>query len=211
MEDLQKIFFFDELNDDEYKLLKKFSKKKEFQKGSILFYEKEKPKALIFLIEGVLKVYKTDSKNNEITIHRFKPVNLIAEMPLFENMPYPASAIFDTDGSIIEIDFEKFKEIFLSNPSISLSFFKSFSKKIRQLENVIDRNIVLDATARVAKYMYENNGDIDMKHKHLAKYLNMTPETLSRIFRKLVKSELLEKEKECYIIKNEEKLRTFFE
>jgi len=208
---LRAISCFEHLSDEELEKLSTFSRKKNFSKGEILFYEKDMPKYLTFLLDGILKVYKTDSKNNEIVLHRFYPKALVAEMAVMEGISYPASASFEGNGSVIEIDFEKFKEGFLSDKEIALRFFKSLSKKIKYLENVISLNIVLDSTARVAKYICENDEALKMKHTMLAKYLHMTPETLSRIFKKFIKLGFLEKETSQYIIKDKKSLEILFE
>lgn len=81
---LKQCSFFGKLDDENLKRLSSFSRKKDFQKGTILFYEKEQPKCLTFLIKGVLKVYKTDLKNNEVIMHRFQAVSLVAEMPVLD-------------------------------------------------------------------------------------------------------------------------------
>jgi len=211
IECLKKVSFFENLNDDELEMLKSFSNIRSFTEGEILFYEKDEPKYFTLLIEGSLKIYKTDLKNNEIVLHNFAPFSPIAEMAVLEGMPYPATAAFLTDGKVLEIDFEKFKNEFLFNQSVTLNFFKSLSKKIKYLESVISLNIVLDSTARLAKYICENEDALDMKNKELAQHLHMTPETLSRMFKKLVTLELIEKKTKGFQIKNREGLEVLFE
>jgi len=211
LQELKNISFFGSLDEKSLKLLASISRKREFKKGEVLFYEKETPQYLTLLTEGILKVYKTDLKNNEIILHRFKPVSLVAEMAVFEEMDYPASAQFESDGCVIEIDLDKFKEEFLTNPQISFYFFKSLSRKIQTLERVISLNIVLDSTARVAKYICENEDALAMKHTVLAQYLHMTIETLSRIFKKFAKLGFIQKEGACYEIIKKEELAILFE
>jgi CRP/FNR family transcriptional regulator len=133
-------------------------------------------------------------------------------MVVLENIPYPASAAFETDGTVIEIDFERFKKEFFHNPDVALLFFKSLSKNIKYLEDVIALNVVLDSTARLAKFLYDRNDVLStLKHYQLAEHLHMTPETLSRTFKKLVVLDLLEKESNGYRIKNREGLHVLFE
>jgi len=212
VEYLKQIKYFENLNEKELKLLDSFAVKKHYKAGSILFYEKDEATSLLLLQEGILKVYKSDLKNNEIIMHRFHPTTLVAEMAILENIPYPASAVFETDGVIIEIDFERFKKEFFHNPNIALAFFKSLSKKIKCLEDIIALNLVLDSTARLAKFLYDNDAVLEnLKHYQLAEYLHMTPETLSRTFKKLVVLNLVEKEANSYKIKNKEGLRVLFE
>ena len=212
MIDLQKCYFFDNLNEDDLKELEGISKRISYTKGSILFYEKEDADALIMLVEGVVKIYKTDLKNNEVIMRRFRAPTLVAEMATFEEIPFPASASFETDGTVVIIDFTKFKKQFMDKPGVSSSIIKSLSKKVKNLEEVIDLNIVLDTTARLAKYLYENEAVLDeLKNYQIAEDLHMTPETLSRTLKKFSILGLLEKGASGYELKNLEGLRVLFE
>ncbi len=212
MLDLKSHYFFESLNDEEFKELQKISKKVSYKKGSILFYEKEESSSLILLVEGVVKIYKTDLKNNEVIMRRIHATSFIAEMATFEKIPYPASASFETDGTVIMIDFKRFQENFMHNPMVSVTIIKSLSKKIKQLEEVIDLNIVLDTTARLAKYLYEHKDILnELKNYQIAEDLHMTPETLSRTLKKFSILGLLEKGSNGYKVPNIEGLRVLFE
>ncbi len=208
---LKDIGVFGHLNERELKLLLSISRQRKFEEGEVLFYEKEQAKYLTLVMDGIVKIYKVDPKNNEIILHRFVPNHFVAEMAVFEGLPYPASAAFETDGSVLEIDFEKFKEYFFSNPEITLELFKSLTQKIKHLDNVIALTVVLDSTARVAKYICENDEALEMKHNKLAQYLHITPETLSRIFKKFSKLGFIEKNKSAYKILDKESLEILFE
>ena len=211
VDDLKSIDFFENLDEKELKLLLSISRKRTFSQGEILFYEKEKPQHLTMVLEGIVKIYKIDPKNNEIVLHRFRPKDLVAEMAVFEGIPYPASAAFESDGSVLEIDFEEFKENFFRNEDIAYALFRSLTQKIKYLDNVIALNVVLDSTARVAKYICENEDALNMKNNKLAQYLHMTPETLSRILKKFSKLGFVEKLDGSYKIVNKEALTILFE
>jgi len=212
MQELTKCYFFDNLTSDDMKELESISKKVSYTKGSILFYEKEKAHSLILLIEGVVKVYKTDLKNNEVIMRRFRAPTLVAEMATFEEILFPASASFETDGTVVIIDFKKFKTQFMDKPGVSSSIIKSLSKKVKHLEEVIDLNIVLDTTARLAKYLHEHKSILEeLKNYQIAEDLHMTPETLSRTLKKFSILGLLEKGSNGYELTNLEGLRVLFE
>jgi len=211
IQELRKVNIFENLSESELKLLSSFCVRKSYVNGEIVFYEKDTPTSLLILIMGTLRVYKTNPKGNEIIINKFYPTSLVAEMPLLENIAYPASATFESKGVMLEIDFTRFKKEFLQNSEVAFRFFKSLSQKIKTLENVIALNVVLDSTSRVAKYICENKDALKMKHSELAQYLDMTPETLSRMFKKLLTLGLVEKKNAEYKIVNKEGLRVLFE
>lgn len=212
MMNLHRYYFFENFNAEEIRELESISKKVSYKKGGVLFYEKEAPTSLILLVEGVVKVYKTDLKNNEVIMHRFRATTLVAEMAAFQEIPFPASAAFETDGTVVMIDFKSFKERFINKPGVAYSIIRSLSKKVKTLEEVIDLNIVLDTTARLAKYLYENEAILnELKNYQIAEDLHMTPETLSRTLKKFSILGLLEKGSNGYAVTNIEGLRVLFE
>ncbi len=201
-------FLFSDLKENELQRLNEISTKKFFKKGNILFFEGEKPKYLYILIKGAIKIFKSDKKGGVIILHHFYDYNLIAELANLENINYPATAEFEADSEVLEINYELFEKEFLCNPSISFKIIKSLSKKIKQLENVINQNLIMDSTTRVAKFIYENEElFISLKNNKIASILNITPETLSRVVRKFKDSAILD---ENLKLINKENLKIFF-
>ncbi len=212
MEAIEKFYLFDNLPEEKLKRLKEISKVQNFSKGEIAFFEGDRSKYLMLLTRGILQIYKSDAKGNKIVLHVFYPHTLIAEIVNFENMPYPATGEFLTDGTAILIDYEKFEKEFLKNPEVAFIIIKSLTNKIRYLEHVITNDLVLSSTARVAKFIYEHEREfLDLKKNEIAELLNITPETLSRILAKFKKLGLLQKEKSNYVVCNREGLHSFFE
>merc|ERR1711879_255044 len=150
-------------------------------KKNILFYEGEEPKYMYVLLKGIIKLYKVTSIDKELVLKYFHENELIAEVANFEEITYPATAQAFTDIEVLKIDFRKFKDEILSNPTLSFMLTKSLIKKIRNLENLVSMHLVLDSKERVAKYIYDNEEDFfKTKNILIAEILNITPETLSR-------------------------------
>ncbi|WP_353663103.1 Crp/Fnr family transcriptional regulator [Hydrogenimonas sp. SS33] len=211
MEKLKSFYLFKHLTDAQFKRLEEISNIMDYKKGTILFFEGDEAKNMIVLLDGILQVYKTDQKGNKVILHHFFPVDVIAEIVNLEHMRYPASAEFETDGKALVINYEHFENEFLKNPEVAFAFIKSLSKKIKYLENVIATNMVMNSTARVAKFICEHGHEISsLKKSMIAADLNMTPETLSRILKKLSTLGLIEKRKEEIVILDKEGLETFY-
>jgi CRP/FNR family transcriptional regulator len=187
-----KIELFQELNRDENDRLYNISSLKEYKKGNIIFYEGEKPKKLQLLLDGIVKVYKSDSKGNEVIMHFFQPQTLIAETAHMQKINYPATAICETDCTLLEIDYTLFEKDFLRNPDISFKIIQSLSKKVKALQNVIATNLTMDTFSKICKFIYENENHIDeLTHRKIAAILNIAPETLSRNLSTLKKDHII--------------------
>jgi CRP/FNR family transcriptional regulator len=209
---LKEIDFFKQLDEKQQEALSSKAIVRKYSGGDILFFEGEAPKSFIFLLEGNLKLYKTDPKGNEFVIHRFVPVTPIAEMAVLEQRPFPASAAFESSGTALFIEYRVMQEAIEEDSSLAFALMGSLSRKIKNLEQLIEMNIVLDSTARVAKYILEYRDNFaTMKKNLIAQQLNMTPETFSRTLKKLKTMGLIDESETQMHILNEEGLRALFE
>jgi len=183
---LQKMSLFSTLDDTLLEKICTITTSVKFEKKSIIFYEGDSSKYLYYLVSGIVKLYKVSSTDKEIILKYFQSNELIAEVANFEDIPYPATLEAYTNVELIKIDFEKFKDIIYSNPELSFKIQASLIKKIKNLEQVISTHLVLDAKDRIIKFICDNPTDFfKIKNIEIAKILNVTPETLSRILRKL--------------------------
>ncbi len=211
MSKLRNFYLFRHLSDTQFARLEEISNIVDYKKGTIVFFEGEEAKNLLVLLDGILQVYKTDQKGNKIILHHFFPVDVVAEIVNLEHMRYPASAEFETDGKALVIQYDIFEKEFLKDSEVAFALIKSLSKKIKYLENVIATNMVMNSTARVAKFICEHGHEIaSLKKSMIAADLNMTPETLSRILKKLSMLGLIRKEKDEIVILDREGLETFY-
>ncbi len=207
---LHQLKIFELFNASEIEKLAQMSSIKRLTQDNILFYEGEMPNYFYFLLEGHIKLYKTDLKGHELVIHYFTQPTFIAEMASFENMKFPATAIAMRDGvEVLLIDQKKFSTFLQEDAHFSFNLLKSISLKVKHLELVINRNMVYDAMTKVCSFIEENPKYLQKaKNKEIASFLNMAPETLSRILSKLRKLEIIDKQNR---ILDEEKLQAFLE
>ena len=209
---LSQIGFFQQLDATQQRALSEKAQQRRYGSGEILFYAGERPHSFIFLLEGTLRLYKSDPKGNEYTLHRFTPITPIAEMATIEQHPFPATARFESDGSVLFIDYHVMKTAIERDASLAFSLMGSLSQKIKQLEKLIETHLVLDATARVAKLIVEHPETFEsLKKNRIASQLNMTPETFSRALKKLKKLGLIEASDTAFTILNDSGMRALFE
>jgi len=193
MDRIRNVSCFSKLNDEQLEKLKKISVIKKYKAKEILFYEGDAPIYLYVLLQGTLKVYKTNHKGQQIFLHQFYPGGLVAELANFENIPYPATAEFMSDSEVLRIDYKALEQDFFKNPEISFEIIKSLIAKHKILIDVIQKEVILTADAKVAKFILENEELFKtLKNTQVASILNLTPETLSRTLSKFKSSGLIE-------------------
>ena len=190
---LKTIPIFENLNLKELNYLKQISILKNLHNDEVLFYQDDKPLYLHIVIEGIIEVYKVNPKGNKISLNKFIPFSFIAEVSNFNNINFPATSVSIGNSIVLAIDYKKFEEKLLYHPTIAPIVLKSMAQKVLTLEKIISQNLTMDATQRVAKYIYENdNCLIEQKHHQIAQKLNITSVTFSRILKSFKNSNILD-------------------
>jgi CRP/FNR family transcriptional regulator len=207
---LKEIPLFSNLDFKDLEELKNISQIIELKKNDVVFYEGDKSNFLYILTSGEAKIYKTDKKGNEIILHRFIAPTLLAERANLASIPYPANCAMITEGIVLKIDFQKFKDL-MKKEDICFKIMQSLLKKMTSLEETINNNMVLDIPTRIAKFIYENSDRFEnLKQHEIANLLNIKPETLSRKLKKLKELNIIENQNSKLKIKNKEKLKEFY-
>ncbi|QKJ21890.1 Crp/Fnr family transcriptional regulator [Poseidonibacter lekithochrous] len=194
-ETISKISFFDSLDDEQKEMIASISTVIKYPKNSILYYESDVTKNILFLVEGLIKIYKVDKFDNEIFLYHIYKNSMISELSsIKQNDIYCFSnAEFIEDSVVLSIDFEKFQEQFLSKNILTMELMEILLDKTHQLQCIVNRELVFDATAKVAFML---NQDLDMfnklKRQEVSFMLHIQPETLSRVLKRLTRSGTIE-------------------
>ena len=210
---IRKISFFNNLNDEQIKLIASISNVSKHPNKSILYYESDISNSLLFLVDGLIKIYKVDKFNNEIFLYHIYKNSMISELSSMNNNDIYcfSNAEFTEDSIILSVNFEKFQELFLSKNILTMELLEILLNKTHQLQCIVNRELVFDATAKVAFML---NQDLEMfnklKRQEVSFMLHIQPETLSRVLKKLTRNETITIENGEVIITNKEDLISIF-
>ena len=212
-ETIKTISFFNNLSDRQIDLIASISTVSKYPNKSILYYESDISKNLLFLVEGLIKIYKVDKFDNEIFLYHIYKNSMISELTsMNKNDIYCFSnAEFTEDSIVLSVNFEKFQELFLSKNILTMELMEILLKKTHQLQCIVNRELVFDATAKVAFML---NQDLEMfnklKRQDVSFMLHIQPETLSRVLKRLVRNGTINIENGEVIITNNEDLVSIF-
>lgn len=104
-----------------------------------------------------------------------------------------SNAEFTEDSAVLSINYKKFKEIFLNKNILTMKLMNTLLTKTHQLQCIVNRELVFDATAKVAFML---NQDLSMfnklKRQEVSFMLHIQPETLSRVLKRLTRNGTIE-------------------
>ena len=212
-ESIRKISFFNNLSDEQIDLIASISTESTYSSNSILYYESDENNNLLFLVEGLIKIYKVDKFDNEIFLYHIYKNSMISELTsIKQNEIYCFSnAEFMEDSTVLSINFNKFKEHFLSKNILTMELLEILLEKTHQLQFIVNRELVFDATAKVAFML---NQDIEMfnklKRQEVSFMLHIQPETLSRVLKRLTRNGVIVVENGDVAIINKDALISIF-
>lgn len=212
-ETIRRISFFNNLSDEQIDLIASISSVSTYSNNAILYYESDINNNLLFLVDGLIKIYKVDKFDNEIFLYHVYKNSMISELSSIKqnNIYCFSNAEFIEDSTILLINYEKFKEFFLSKNILIMEIMEIILDKTRQLQFIVNRELVFDATAKVAFML---NQDIEMfnnlKRQEVSFMLHIQPETLSRVLKRLTRNGVIEIENGNVGIANKEALMSIF-
>ncbi len=103
-----------------------------------------------------------------------------------------ANSRFKEDSTVLSVNFEKFYELFLSKNILTLELIENLTMKTHQFQCIINRELVFDATAKVA-FMLSQDLEMfnNLKRQEISFMLHIQPETLSRVLKRLFRNGII--------------------
>lgn len=188
-----KIGIFSHLTPYQRKQIEEIGIIRHYDEGEIIFYEGDQSDYFHFLIEGEVAIFKSTASTDTMLIHRFRAPSLIAEVATLKQIPYPASCEAVHSSAVLKISCDPFLKLLQNDPSLSIALISSLTQKISALELSLQRHSAPNAMAKVARLIRD---DIKIFHRlkgiEIARLLGITPETLSRMIKKLKSEGIIE-------------------
>jgi len=178
-----------------------------------LFEQGEPALRFYVVLSGQIKLYRLSPGGAEKIIEIVTPGHSFAEALMFMDYPvYPVSASALQPTRLVSIDAREFKDLLRESLDTCFLIMGDMSQRLRGLVKEIDDLTLHSATCRVAGYLVnasrESGGALSLKlpKQVLASRLSVTPETFSRILRKLTDRGLIEVERDVVHITDREGL-----
>jgi len=135
---LAKATLLADLSPNELQLLAARTVRKLFISGELLFSEGEPCNGLHIIARGKVRIFKTSVNGREQVLALNGPGDTIAELPVFDGGPYPASASATEDAEVAFISRRDFHAYCLEHPEVALKVLAQVGARLRRLVGIIE-------------------------------------------------------------------------
>lgn len=191
MEVLRTLPIFNRLSEDALSSVASRTVVKRYPKDKILFRQGEEARGLFVVVAGGVKIYQSGPDGREQTLYVERPGHSLAEIPLFDGSPYPASARAAEESRILFLPRDAFEWLYRNNPDIADATIRELGRRLRRLVRLVDRLSLKSVPARVAATLLEaaatagcarDGGELVLQstQEEMAAELGTTRESVSR-------------------------------
>jgi CRP/FNR family transcriptional regulator len=182
---LGKIPLFSSLEPGEIESLASRAAERRFDTDEALFWEGDECQGVFLLIEGAVKIFKTSSTGREMMLDLVSAPSSVAELPLFDRGPYPASVRAVKPSVTLFINRADFYQACRQNPDLPLKILAVVGRRLRNLVQVVESITFGSVTQRLARLLLDldeeqGGGRITLTHQELASRLGTVREVVSR-------------------------------
>ncbi len=179
-----------------------------FKRGEIIYRQGDFATSFYYLKKGRVSVFMTSVDGVEKTLNTASKGELLGEGAFFDKKPRVSSAKAVTDCDVVTIDRQTLTNLFAKQPGLAFELLEILANRIRLLSFQLDSMTFLQADARIARCILQNekNGAVCLTHEEIASAVGVSRVTVSKILGKLAQKGDVATEYRKIIIKNRDAL-----
>lgn len=166
--------------------------------GFSLFRAGDRCSGLYLVLEGRVRIYRTASDGREQTMALEGAGRPVAELPLFDGGPYPASASTIEPSRLAFLPRTEFEHAFRTNPDVAAAVVRALGGRLRHLVQLVETIAFRDVAARLAMLLADEADQrgvagpedgvtvaLERTQEQLATEIGTARESVSRAFKQL--------------------------
>jgi len=184
---LSQISLFAGLSEAEIQVLGQRAVEKRFAQDEMLFWEGEPCAGIFLIVEGSVKIFRVSSGGREMMLSLEAAPASVAELPLFDGGPYPASVRAVEPVVTLFINKSDFQQVCRQYPDVALKVLAVVGGRLRHLVGLVEAMTFGSVTQRLARLLLDGSKqagadqfDLTLTHHELASRLGTVREVVSR-------------------------------
>lgn len=220
---LRRTEMFGALDDKALRLLAARAIERRLKSGEILFVAGEEAHGLYVIAEGALRAVRAGAGGREQVIHVERAPTTFAEVPVFDDKPFPSTAVAETDAKVFFIPKRDVQHLCIEQPQIALAALKLIAGRLRRCAELVEVLALREVGQRLARLLLaearargtrtENGFEVNLtlNNQHIATRVGTVREVVSRAFGKLQCDGLIKLEGRGLTILDEKALAAYAE
>jgi len=165
---------------------------KNVPKKAILFVEGQPGSDIYFMLKGSVRLFRTRQDGSEFVVHFVRENEVFAELLPFLGGRYPVSAQALEPLELLTIHANTFEVLLAKDPKLCLKIIAALTARIQGFLRTMENLATPEVKHRLLAYLKDlsdrrasNRIRLPAPKHDIALLLGTTPETLSRLFKKL--------------------------
>jgi CRP-like cAMP-binding protein len=215
---LRRIPLFRRLAPADRAMIAEHARLKQFARGDELFREGDPGDALLVIVEGRVKIFKSTASGKQIILEIFGPGEPLGAVAVYEELPFPASALALEDTTCIRVEARGFYRLLEQHPALVRGLLSGLSLRIAELTRRLTELTGGRVETRFARLFLklaeqmgrEEQGGIfvpmPLHRQELADLTGTTIETCIRIMSRWEKDNVVHTGKDGFVILDRDEL-----
>ncbi len=217
---LLRLPLFHELSPEQLAHIAAGTREKRLTKGEMLFHKGDAPHGFYLIVFGQIKLAFPSTQGNEKVVEIIGPRQSFGEAVMFMDRPYPVFAESLGDTLLLNIPKSAVFELLERDASFARRMLAGLSLRLHSLVQDVESYSQRSSSQRVIGYLLEHAAQVGgsegetavalpTSKQVIASRLNLTPETLSRVFHDLAEAGLISVHGKAITIHDQNRLRQF--
>ena len=123
------------------------------KKGEMLFLSGEPARGLFVVVDGKIRAFQQNEDGREQVMHVDAAGSVLGDVPVFDDGPFPASAISEAETHVLLFEKNDIKELCAKYPSLALAALKLMASKVRRHSSLIEALSLHEVGQRLALFL----------------------------------------------------------
>src|SRR5262249_46535975 len=150
---LKKTQLFGELEEPELCALAERAVERRLARDEILFVAGDEARGLYVIATGALRSCREGVDGREQVIHVERAGATIAELPVFDDKPYPSTVAAEEETVVLYLDKNDVKSLCLRHPQIALAALKMLAGRLRRCAELVEALSLREVAQRLEGWL----------------------------------------------------------
>lgn len=150
---LRRTALFGELDEAELTVLAEHAIERRLARDEILFIAGDEAQGLFVICSGALRAFREGVDGREQVIHVERAGATIAELPVFDDKPYPSTVAAEEPTVVLFLDKREVKALCMRYPQIALAGMKLLAGRLRRCAELVEALSLHEVDQRLARWL----------------------------------------------------------